>query len=190
MIGLLNGLLSGMCATAPMTMVMAVLHRMLPGHEQHPLPPYEITRRASNEDKADHQAGDVQDQVGLAIISHFSFGAGAGAVFSLLADVIPLSSPAAGAVYGMLVWGVNYLGLLPATGLYRAPDYEPVRRHAMMILAHLVWGSVLGLLFRQLGQGPRQSRERQQPVFRRPAFPRPKTPMSLPHRVAQERYSY
>ena len=192
---LLYGLLSGLCATAPMTMVMVIVHRMLPGHEQHPLPPYEITMRASGNEGGDRDAGGArdedQDRVGLALISHFAFGAGAGAVYSLLAKAIPLSGAPAGAVYGLVVWGVNYLGVLPVTGLYRAPDYEPPRRHAMMILAHLVWGSVLGLLFRKLAQEPQDTwdREGHLPPSRRPLVTRPTSPV-LRDRVSQERYSY
>ena len=177
---LLSGFLAGMCATAPMTMVMVLVHRMLPGHEQAPLPPYQITMRATdhagegrrqNEAQPQGDEQEAQERVGLAIVYHFGFGAGAGALYGLLAKAIPASGVAGGVIYGLIVWSTSYLGVLPATGLYQEPEREPVRRHAMMIAAHLVWGSVLGLLFQKLTQGENASRlaPRQHPTL--PARP-------------------
>lgn len=153
---LLSGLLSGLCATAPMTLVMVIVHRLLPGDEQYPLPPYEIAREMSEGAGAEQHADDEQEHVQLALISHFAFGAGAGGVYGLLGKAIPLSGAPGGIVYGLVVWGANYLGLLPATGLYHSPVREPLGRHAMMIAAHVVWGAVLGLLFQELVQDPKQ----------------------------------
>lgn len=163
--GPLAGALSGLCATAPMTVAMLTLHQLLPGHEQYPVPPYEITREASEkpgivqairrlapgaERKTEHE------RVAQALLAHFGFGAAAGAVYGLAGHAIAASGPQRGIVYALIVWAANYLGLLPAANLYRAPQHEPLGRHAMMIIAHVVWGAALGLLFDSLTAGRRR----------------------------------
>jgi hypothetical protein len=48
---LLNGALAGFVATVPMSAAMLTMHRLLPEHEQYPLPPHEITAELA--EKAD-----------------------------------------------------------------------------------------------------------------------------------------
>lgn len=174
--GPLNGALSGLCATAPMTVTMLALHQLLPGHEQYPLPPYEITREATEKPgvvqairrlAAGGKTKSQHDRVAQALLAHFGFGAAAGAVYGLAGRAIAVApGPPRGVVYGLIVWAANYLGLLPAAGLYRAPQREPLGRHAMMITAHVVWGAALGLLFQNLmGDGQSSQRARQQPTL-------------------------
>jgi hypothetical protein len=55
----------------------------------------------------------------------------------------------AGTLYGLVVWGASYLGLVPALGLLSPATRHPRRRNALMIAAHLVWGAALGLLAAQ-----------------------------------------
>jgi uncharacterized membrane protein YagU involved in acid resistance len=146
----LHGMLAGLSATGPMTVVMLIWHRLLPRHEQYPIPPYVITTRAVEETSASNLVDQESERVGLTVASHFGFGAAAGALYGLLADALPLPGPGKGTIYGLLVWAAYYLGILPATGLYRPPQAEPLRRHGMMIMAHVVWGLALGSLFAQL----------------------------------------
>lgn len=173
--GPLAGAFAGLCATAPMTVAMLVAHRLLPGHEQYPVPPYEITREARQKAGIVQRARQIvgrgqtrseQEQVSIALLAHFGFGAAAGAIFGLGGRLIATNSgPARGIIYGLIVWAANYLGLLPATGLYRAPQREPLGRHTMMIVAHVVWGAALGLLFQKLtGADQSAQQTRQQPT--------------------------
>ena len=121
--------------------------------------------RAGREAGAHEQLDDPQDRLALTVASHFGFGAAAGAVYSLLADALPLSGAPAGVLHGLAVWGVSYLGLLPATGLYRPPEREPVGRHAMMIAAHIVWGAALGMLYDNRDGAPRAAYEAERVSF-------------------------
>jgi uncharacterized membrane protein YagU involved in acid resistance len=187
---ILKGFLAGMSATAPMTVVMLLIHRLLPSGEQYPVPPYEVTEEAIRDAGLLGKAVDKQESAELALLAHFGFGGLAGTLYGALSGLIPLPGAAAGALYSLLVWAVNYLGLLPAAGLYRAPDYEPARRHAMMVAAHLVWGAVLGwLLGRMAGDeeqaAPSWQRRAQRPHRQqRPEPPFPRTP------AKGERYSF
>ena len=59
-------------------------------------------------------------------------------------NTICVPPPLAGACYGLAVWAGSYLGLLPALGVLKPATEHPVRRIALMIAAHLVWGAALG----------------------------------------------
>jgi hypothetical protein len=49
-----------------------------------------------------------------------------------------------GVALGLGVWTASYLGVLPALGILRPATEHPARRTALMIAAHVVWGSALG----------------------------------------------
>lgn len=142
---LFKGALAGCAATVPMTLVMTALFKRLPPEEQYALPPGEITAKLTEEagledhvDKSTHDA--------LTLLSHFGYGAAAGAVYAPLANRLPLPPLLGGAVFGLALWAASYLGWLPAAGILRPADEHPARRNALMIAAHLVWGGTLGLL--------------------------------------------
>jgi uncharacterized membrane protein YagU involved in acid resistance len=141
------GAAAGLAATVPMTAVMEGVRRILPPHEQDPLPPRQITERAAEAaGVADDMTEGEKDAAAAA--SHFAFGAGAGALYGLLAPHLPRGT-AGGVAYGLAVWAGSYLGWLPAAGLYKRPEHEPAGRHADLILSHIVWGVALGLLHEQ-----------------------------------------
>ena len=146
---LLSGALAGCIATAPMTASMELMYRLLPQHEQYPLPPSEITTEITD------QAGvredlDTEEHVGLTLVNHFAYGAAAGAIYGPLAQRVPLPPALKGIAFGLVVWTVSYLGLLPAIGILRPATEHPARRNLLMILAHVVWGSVTGLVVQRL----------------------------------------
>src|SRR5262249_36443677 len=61
-----------------------------------------------------------------------------------------------GTAYGLAVWAGSYLGLLPALGILSPATRHPPRRTALMIAAHVVFGSALGVftdLLEKAGQG-------------------------------------
>lgn len=60
------------------------------------------------------------------------------------APKISMPAPLTGAVFGLIVWAGSYLGLLPAMGILAPATRHPVRRTALMIAVHLIWGSVTG----------------------------------------------
>jgi uncharacterized membrane protein YagU involved in acid resistance len=55
--------------------------------------------------------------------------------------------------YGLIVWGGNYLGVLPATGLHQIAIKTPLRRNVLMIGAHIVWGASFGVLLQVIETG-------------------------------------
>jgi hypothetical protein len=142
----LAGAVAGLAATAPMTAVMLILHRLLPRAQRYPLEPYRITRRLANRLGLHRLAGDREARLAATTAAHFGYGAAAGALFPALRSWLPLPGVLAGAAYGLAVWAGSYLGLVPALGLLSPATRHPKQRNALMIAAHLVWGATVGLL--------------------------------------------
>jgi putative membrane protein len=51
-----------------------------------------------------------------------------------------------GSLFGLIVWSGSYLGLLPGLEILSPATRHPAGRNALMIIAHIVWGSTLGVL--------------------------------------------
>jgi hypothetical protein len=148
---LIAGSLAGMAATVPMSAAMAALHEELPPQERYPLPPREVTQRIAGQAGAD-EAVDSEGEAEIATwVAHFGYGALTGAMYGGLAGRIPLPGVASGVLWGLVVWSGSYLGWLPAAGIRRSATEQPPRREALMIAAHVVFGSALGLAYAALG---------------------------------------
>lgn len=167
---ILHGVLAGLVATAPMTAAMLLMHSLLPREEQEPLPPRKIAEKVVDEAEEAADKSGVENHVGepertaLTWASHFGYGAGMGALYAPLAEKIPLSPPLGGIAFGLAVWAGSYLGLLPAMNVLH-PEEESPRRHALMIAAHVVWGSVTGVLVDRLEH--REERDSSDPWIKR-----------------------
>ena len=142
---LLKGAAAGLVATVPMTAAMVAMHRGLPRREQYPLPPRRITMRAAGKAGVDRHL-DESDRTAATLVAHFSYGAAVGSLLGTLAPRGTAKAAAAGAGFGLLVWAVSYLGLMPATGLHPPATRDTARRNGLMIAAHLVWGATAGAL--------------------------------------------
>lgn len=88
--------------------------------------------------------GETQDA--LAVAGHFAFGIGAGALFAVLHRRLrlPIHPVIHGALYGTGVWAVSYMGWIPALGIMPSAERDRPGRPLVMVLAHWIFGSVLG----------------------------------------------
>src|SRR5687768_13825338 len=154
----LTGAFAGFAATVPMTAVMLSLNQALPAHERRPVPPRRITVRAARKARVAHQMDD--DERTLATYAaHFGYGTATGAAYAALVEPrVPGHPVVKGTAFGLLVWGASYLGLMPALGLHPPATREPAGRNGVMILAHVVWGSVLGALTEAINRHGRHGR--------------------------------
>lgn len=143
------GATAGFAATVPMTLTMLAVREMLPPHEQYELPPSEITRKVEEGTGLDTQQNQDQHQL-LTSLAHLGYGAAQGIVYIPFAEHVAGSPTLKGAAFGLAVWAASYIGLLPALNILPPPTERPARRVTMLIGAHLVWGSVLGLLVDRL----------------------------------------
>ena len=145
----LPGVAAGLVATVPMTLLMEWWHRRLPRSQQYPLPPSEIV-----DELADRTGLEVpQDpsrHAAITLAAHFAYGGAAGAPYALVAPRGHVASAAMGGAYGLGVWTLSYLGLLPVLGVLRPATEHPAERTQLMLGAHVVWGLALGFALAQL----------------------------------------
>lgn len=140
------GVIAGIVATVPMTVLMMVWHRRLPEQERYPLPPHEITMNAAEDAHVEEAVETPHEQVTATLAAHFGFGGGAGAVYGALGRFIPLPPLVKGGLFGLAVWSFSYLGLMPALGWHRSATKEPAGRNALMLTANILWGAVTAIL--------------------------------------------
>ena len=135
---LTRGAAAGTLATAAMSALMLAAGRAgLMGRQ----PPEAIVRQAGAL-TAREPRGRLADA--LAAAAHVGFGAGTGAAYALL----PRSGRPVlrGVAVGAGVYAVSYAGWVPALGALPPADRDRRSRQAAMLVAHVVYGAVLGAL--------------------------------------------
>jgi hypothetical protein len=144
---LLRGALAGAAATAPMSAVMVGAKRFgLMGG----MPPEKITARVLRR-RGIRPSEEQQDA--LATAFHFGFGTGAGAIFGLIAPSRLVARLPLGMAYGAAIWGVSYMGWVPAFGIMPAADRDRRDRQVVMLAGHLVYGTALALMVGRRARG-------------------------------------
>lgn len=148
--GIFSGLGAGFMATLPMTVWMLCANKTIPAHQPDPLPPEEITRNLT-ETVALEPHLDETDQKKLSLFNHFVYGA----IIAIPMSFLNRNHRAGLAIrrgigYGLLVWVSNYLGLLPTLRLYPSATQEPARMNFIMIIGHILWGGLSGLISNRL----------------------------------------
>jgi uncharacterized membrane protein YagU involved in acid resistance len=150
----LKGAVSGVVATAAMTGAQIAGLKLLPARNPEPergdakdrwTPEHVFEETMVKADLDPHV--DEEMIRPLAIASHFGYGAAWGSLYGAWrredADV------PTGIVFGLAVWALSYGGLLPSFGIVRDPEDEDLNRHLRLILAHLVYGTVLAAAIQQ-----------------------------------------
>ena len=139
---IVRGVVSGLVATVVFSAVLRA--RQSKGKLGRP-PPSRITERTLKKVGVRHPSDGLLRA--LTVAGHFAYGAGAGGLFSLLRK--RLASPSSlvdGMVYGALVWAGSYFGWVPALELNPPAHRDRPDRQRTMLLAHLVYGAILGPL--------------------------------------------
>ena len=98
---------------------------------------------------AGHQpsAGEVD---AVASVTHVGFGIACGTAFGLLAQLAPRLSGRLGIPFALLIWVVSYAGWIPALRILPSVHDDHPGRVGTMVVAHVVYGSVLGLAWRSI----------------------------------------
>jgi putative membrane protein len=144
---MLRGGMAGAAATVPMTVVIEA--GRVAGWVRTP-PPEQITANVAE------RAGEEPSRQSPAfqaawLAAHLGYGAACGALYALIRPLLPRSDVAAGLLFGGAVWGISYLGVLPALELFPPAQDDSPRRQAVMMAAHAVYGIALADLERDLG---------------------------------------
>ena len=105
-------------------------------------PPKRITEAALN------RAGVEDASVASAFaapVAHLAFGATTGVLFGLLRPLAAsLPGGPLGVAFGLGIYAISYMGWIPALKILPPPDRDRPGRPAVMVLAHIVYGAVLG----------------------------------------------
>jgi putative membrane protein len=142
---LFKGAFAGFVGTLFMTGFMLLMHRVLPRWQRYALPPERITKEFAERTDVDKHM-DKKQLLGTTLVFHFGFGMSMGAIYDLLAQKVPLPAALKGLVFGLIVWTASYMGWLPVLGFREAAPKEPQGRNILMIAAHVVWGTVTGVV--------------------------------------------
>lgn len=138
---LATGATGGAIATVAMSAIMVAGDRMGLMGEQ---PPMAITRAALVDAGVDRPSAPARL---IAPLAHLAFGATAGLIYGLIRRLVPrVPGGLLGLMFGLGVWVVSYRGWIPAMGILPQPEDDRPGRPAVMVVAHIVFGIVLGRL--------------------------------------------
>jgi uncharacterized membrane protein YagU involved in acid resistance len=116
-----------------------------------------VQRRSTNDEDAPENIPEPVFQASW-LLSHFGFGTGCGVLYPILRPLLPHPTALRGLAYGLAIWGVSYINLMPKLWLYPAVREDRLSRTAVMIAAHAVYGIALSALEQQLVQRSSRSR--------------------------------
>jgi putative membrane protein len=139
-----TGGLAGLLGTIPMTIFMFATQRFLPKGQQYALPPEIITSEIAQRFHIQHHLSKPL-LMGATLVSHLGYGATMGILYSPFGKKQSLSAGVRGGLFGLFVWIGSYFGLLPLVNMLESGHREPRPRNAMMVVAHLIWGSATGV---------------------------------------------
>ncbi len=83
-------------------------------------------------------------------LSHYGFGVATGALYGLVAELVPGITRAAGLPFGAFIWLTADEGVVPALGLSKPFTQYPLGTHAHALASHLVFGMAAELARRTL----------------------------------------
>jgi uncharacterized membrane protein YagU involved in acid resistance len=89
---------------------------------------------------------DDSDRDSFTWLTHFAFGAAAGAIFPFLTAKKEKHAALKGVGLGLTVWATSYIAALPALDIMPAPTRQPKQHVALEVVAHVVWGAALAYL--------------------------------------------
>lgn len=143
-----RGAVSGAVATLVMTATIETGKRLFRFWTP---PPKEITKNVMSQlGMSRTQSRSTASVTWLA--AHEAYGMACGMGYVHVRPFMPPSPRAAGLIFGGAVWGVSYLGYLPALDLYPFPEDDRRSRLTVMVIAHAVFGIVLADMEHRLAQ--------------------------------------
>ncbi len=95
----------------------------------------------------DQKLTETEKHVG-GLAFHYAMGITSGGIYGTVAEFMPLARIGFGLGFGTAVWAIADEGIVPATGLSRAPSQYPAEIHAYAFTSHLVFGLTTELMRR------------------------------------------
>lgn len=132
--GAIAGLIAGIVATAAKTAAEAVYPPRIHGEAE---PPQELADKVLGPRYFALSSHTVEGET-----IHWGFGALAGALYGVAAEVYPQATDKHGASFGLTLAAVTHEGLLPALGLGAPPEDQSNREQASEMATHVIYGVV------------------------------------------------
>lgn len=85
----------------------------------------------------------TEQRQNVSLVAHFAYGAACGILYAWLSPKVRVSPVIKGGAYASAVWASGYLGWTRIFDLRPSAERTPLRRNAMMIAAHFIWGATL-----------------------------------------------
>ncbi|MET9344212.1 DUF6789 family protein [Nonomuraea sp. NPDC003804] len=138
---LVRGAFAGTTATTAMSAVMLAGDKVGLMREH---PPKHITRALL----PGHPHRPKPGEKPMAVLAHYAFGAGAGALLALVTRGRGAPLPV-GVAYGLAIWLASYEGWVPSLTRLPPAHRDQPGRQLVMALGHVVFGSVLAASLRR-----------------------------------------
>lgn len=91
------------------------------------------------------------EEMRLTMPAHYGYGGTMGAVYGPVRHRLAgLPAPVVGALFGLGVWALGYVGWLPAIGVREGTAAGSRRRMVAPLVAHLVYGAATALVYEAL----------------------------------------
>ena len=166
-----GGALGGIAGGLAGTIVLSLLSRVVPGMRERipphihspiaraltgPLPPGPegIAQQFAFKLMAGMFGKDTSRAAKLSgILVHAVYGSSWGALYGMFAATFHPNQWIAGPIFGLIVWLIGPVWLVPAMRLMRPVPEEPPVRTGMMIGGHLAYGLVVALAFHWIERG-------------------------------------
>ena len=146
-----GGAIAGVAATVAMSAAMLAARR---AGLTRTLPPERIAE-AAIEETADRPAR-LEERALVASVAHLGFGAVAGAMFGVIRHAAGIRGPGASVagalLFATLVYISSYQGWVPALRIMPPASRDDDGRVGTMVVAHWIYGAVLGALAWALGR--------------------------------------
>ena len=149
--GAVVGLVGGLCAAG----MMSVSHRMLKhlsSESQTPAPQSSdptVTVATETASVVGYRLNKSQKAKGGTLV-HYAFGGLMGALYGGVAEILPGTTAAFGAIFGVAVWLGAHVVAVPALGLAGPPVRQPLGKEAEEFGLHLAYGWTTELVRRAL----------------------------------------
>lgn len=115
-------------------------------------PPQELLQQLGFSESFTHQTYTYlgNQMPWVSFIVHFAFAIGFAIIYCVLAEYFPRIKMGQGVVFGLAVWVVFHLILMPAFGTVPPPWRQPFGEHFSEALGHAVWMWVIEIVRRDL----------------------------------------
>lgn len=140
---ILAGALAGMVGAIPMGLFMIGFNRVLSPRRE---PPKQITARVMHRLGLGKTIRRGRAWEPTTWAAHLGYGAAAASLYPLITRPIKIPLALRGMLFALGIWAASYMGWLPAANILPPANKQPARRNVVMILSHLLWGSLIGIL--------------------------------------------